>query len=64
MFVIRDAYQRCWELFRSGKIAFVCIARAYVMSTPTHTVEERVFEQSVCHGDLDIAVLVASDSQI
>jgi len=33
------------------------------MSTPTHTVEERVLEQFVCHGDLDIAVLVASDSQ-
>lgn len=35
----------------------------YVMSTPTHTVEERALEQFVCHGDLDIAVLVASDSQ-
>ncbi|KAK2677419.1 hypothetical protein RAB80_006159 [Fusarium oxysporum f. sp. vasinfectum] len=29
----------------------------------TSDVEERVLEQFVCHGDLDIAVLVASDSQ-
>lgn len=35
----------------------------YVMSTPTHTVEERVLEQFVYHGDIDIAILVASDSQ-
>jgi hypothetical protein len=50
VFVIRHAYQWCWEMFRRGAV-FVCIARTIRNVYTAHTVEESVLTICLCHCD-------------